>query len=190
MQLATKAIKDCVELVKRNREKGAVEDKENEAVEKNHHLSESAQNINIGEEPGKSQAEESVVDQSQNQARSAVAVSQPPKQQGQVSHQQPQSAPQAQSQLQQQQPPPPQQQQQVPPVQQQQQQQQQKQQQQKQPVQQQQQPVQQQQHQQLPPAAKNEPENEEVRSRQNSTADEPAQQQLANKVTVSLQSIH
>ena len=185
MQLATKAIKDCVELVKRNREKGAVEDKENEAIEKNHHVSESAQNINIGEEPGKTQAEESVVDQSQNQARSAVTVSQPPKQQGQVSHQQPQSAPQVPSQQQQQQPAPPQQQQQAPPVQQQQQQQQQ----QKQPVQQQQQPVQQQQQQQLPPVAKNEPESEEVRSRQNSTADEPAQQP-ANKVTVSLQSIH
>lgn len=183
MQLATKAIKDCVELVKRNREKGAVEEKENEAVEKNH-LSESAQNINVGEEPGKNQAEESVVDQSQNHARSAVTVSQPPKQQGQVSHQQPQSAPQVQTQLQQQQPPPPQQQQ-APPVQQQQQQQQ------KQPVQQQQQPVQQQQQQQqLPPTAKNEPENEEVRSRQNSTADEPAQQPATNKVTVSLQSIH
>lgn len=99
MHLVTKTMKQCVELVKRNREKGAVEekDKENEketAEKNNHHAPESSHNV-CAEELGKSPAEETG-EQSQSHPRTA-SVSQANKQ-GQSSHQPVQSALQAQSQ--------------------------------------------------------------------------------------------
>jgi hypothetical protein len=93
-----KTIKECVEVVKKNREKGAVEEKESEAMEKNQHPTESSHNVNV-EEHGKTMAEEPS-DPSQNHGRSAVA-SQSNKLQGQSIHQQPQSTQQVQSQQQQ-----------------------------------------------------------------------------------------
>jgi hypothetical protein len=95
--LAAKTIKECVEAVKKNREKGGMEEKESEAVEKSHHPSESSHNIHT-EEHGKSVAEEP---SDPSHGRSAVA-SQSSRSQGQSFHQQPQSTQQAQSQQQQQ----------------------------------------------------------------------------------------
>ena len=93
MQLVTKAIKQCVELVKRNSEKGAVEEKENDAVEKNIPSSETSHHIST-EDQVKIVPEE-IADQTQNQTRSTTDQQATPHQQ--------QSVQQAQSQQQQQQ---------------------------------------------------------------------------------------